>query len=150
MGRQNLLDKTEREAMVREVIVLGERHEEFLRDLIDEVRKRTTVQLNKSTIIRTLIETVAEMGLESSDITSVYRARRHQTDLEKAREEILGDIELIEEDLRMALIDEPTETMIIRQYRRNLRYQRERLKAVESALAEREALTGVGTGNGQR
>ena len=91
------------------------------------------------------------MGLDSSDITNVYRARRHQVDLEKARGEILNEIDLIEEDLRMALIDEPTETMIIRQYRRNLRYQRERLKAVESAIAQGEAVgvgTGAGNGNG--
>lgn len=140
MSRTKLLEKTDREPMIREVVVLGERHEEFLRDLIDEVQKRTNHRLNKSTVIRTMIETVAGMGLDASDISSVYRARRGRVDLQSSRLSILHEIEAIEEDLRMALIDEPTETVIIKQYRRNLRYQKERLKAVESALDEGDLL----------
>ena len=72
--------------------------------------------------------------MESSDITSVYRARRDEQDLNCAKQEVLEEIENIENDLRLALIDEPQETAIIRQFRRNLRYQKERLKAVEKAL----------------
>ena len=135
MGRAKLLEKTAREVEIREVVVLGERHEEFLLDLIEEVQRRTSTRLNKSTIVRTLIESVEKMGLEAEDISNVYRARRGQTDLAQARVNILGEIEGIETDLQLALIDEPTETVIIRQYRKNLRYQRERLKAVEQALA---------------
>lgn len=135
MGRAKLLERTEQEAVIREVVVLGERHEEFLQDLIEEVQRRTNTRLNKSTIVRTLIESVSRMGLEAEDITNVYRARRGQTDLARARENILAEIETIEADLQLALIDEPTETVIIRQYRKNLRYQRERLKAVEQALS---------------
>ena len=142
MGRDKLLEKTDREPMLREVVVFGERHEEFLRDLIEEVQRRTNIRVNKSTIVRTLIESVSRMGLEPGDISNVYRARRSNVDLEKARQSILDEIENIEEDLRLALIDEPTETLIIRQYRRNLRYQRERLKAVESALNGHEAKSG--------
>jgi hypothetical protein len=135
MGRAKLLERTDREVEVREVVVLGERHEEFLQDLIEEVQRRTSTRLNKSTIVRTLIESVSKMGLDAEDITNVYRARRGMTDLSQARTNILVEIESIENDLQLALIDEPTETAIIRQYRKNLRYQRERLKAVEQALA---------------
>ena len=135
MGRAKLLERTAREVEIREVVVLGERHEEFLLDLIEEVQRRTNTRLNKSTIMRTLIESIERMGLEADDISNVYRARRGQTDLAQARVSIIGEIESIENDLQLALIDEPTETVIIRQYRKNLRYQRERLKAVEQALA---------------
>ena len=135
MGRAKLLERTAREVEIREVVVLGERHEEFLLDLIEEVQPRTNTRLNKSTVMRTLIESVERLGLEVDDISNVYRARREQTDLAQARVNILGEIESIENDLQLALIDEPTETAIIRQYRKNLRYQRERLKAVEQALA---------------
>jgi len=135
MGRAKLLERTDREVEIREIVVLAERHEEFLQDLIEEVQRRTNTRLNKSTIMRTLIESIEKMGLETEDITNVYRARRGQTDLTTARERILGEIGSIENDLQLALIDEPTETVIIRQYRKNLRYQRERLKAVEQALS---------------
>lgn len=138
MGKSKLLEKTEREPVIREIVVLAERHEEFLQDLIDEVQKRTNMRLNKSTVVRTLIETVSKMGLESEDITNVYRARRGQMDLARAHGSIVAEIEAIEGDLQLALIDEPTETVIIRQYRKNLRYQRERLKAVEQALSAKE------------
>ena len=126
-----LFEKTDSNQQIREVITLDRQHEDFLLALIDEVRKRTGYRIDKSSVVRTLIESLmrAEMGPE--DITNLYRRERCAASLEETSREITEQISEIEADLRLALIDYSTETTAVRQLRRNLRYQKQRLRAVE-------------------
>jgi hypothetical protein len=126
-----LFEKTDNHQEVREVIVLERKHDEFLLALIEEVRQRTRHRINKSSIVRTLIESIMDAGMESKDISNLYLQEREKEELEDTHRLVAQQISEIEADLRLALIDHPTETTAVRQLRRNLRYQKQRLRAVE-------------------
>ncbi|GEM_PF-2456730 len=126
-----LFEKTDSNQQIREVIALDRQHEDFLLALIDEVRKRTGYRIDKSSVVRTLIESLMRAEMAPDDITNLYRRERCEESLEETRREITEQISEIEADLRLALIDYSTETTAVRQLRRNLRYQKQRLRAVE-------------------
>ena len=84
-----------------------------------------------------------------------------QRSLDESRTEILDEIHRCEEGMRLALIESPTDSAVIREYRRNLRFQKERLKAVDELLESRTveetahalalvSSTGTQTANGSR
>jgi hypothetical protein len=125
-----LFEKTDSNRQIHEVIALDHLHEEFLLALIDEVRHRTGFRIDKSSVVRTLIESVMNAGMEGDDITNLYRRERGIDSLSDTHSDISEQIAEIESDLRLALIDYSTETAAVRQLRRNLRYQKERLRAV--------------------
>jgi hypothetical protein len=134
-----LFEKTETPQQVREVIAFDRTHEEFLLALIDEVRHRTGFRLDRSSVVRTLVESLMRAEMEPNDITNLYRRERDLDSLEETRLQITEQIDDMESDLRLALIDSSTETAAVRQLRRNHRYQKERLRAVESQMKmERE------------
>jgi hypothetical protein len=136
-----LFEKTDSCRQIREVISLDSQHEEFLLALIEEIRQRTGYRIDKSSIVRTLIESLMRAEMEPDDITNLYRRERNSESLEVTRAEIFEQIGEIEADLRLALIDYTTETAAVRQLRRNLRYQKERLRAVEMQVTmERDRL----------
>ena len=129
-----LFEKTDSNRQIHEVIALDRIHEEFLLALIDEVRHRTGYRIDKSSVVRTLVESVMNAGLETQDITNLYQRERGMDSLVEFQQEITEQIQEIESDLRLALIDYSSETAAVRQLRRNLRYQRERLRAVRSQM----------------
>jgi len=129
-----LFKKTDSVRQVQEVVCLDRKHEDFLRAVVEEVQERTRYQINKSSVVRTLIESVMEAGMNPEDITKIYRRERGKKSLEDTRSQISQEITEIEADLRLALIDHPTETAAVRQLRRNLRYQKQRLHAVETQM----------------
>ena len=126
-----LFEKTESNQQIREVITLDRQHEDFLLALIDEVRKRTGYRIDKSSVVRTLIESLMRAEMDPEDITNLYRRERCPESLKGTHQDITEQISEIEADLRLALIDYSTETTAVRQLRRNLRYQKQRLRAVE-------------------
>ncbi len=136
-----LFEKTDSCRQIREVISLDSQHEEFLLALIEEIRQRTGYRIDKSSVVRTLIESLMRAEMEPDDITNLYRRERSSESLEVTRAGIIEQIAEIEADLRLALIDYTTETAAVRQLRRNLRYQKERLRAVEMQVSmERDRL----------
>jgi len=136
-----LFEKTDSCRQIREVISLDSQHEEFLLALIEEIRQRTGYRIDKSSVVRTLIESLMRAEMEPDDITNLYRRERSSESLEVTRAGIIEQIAEIEADLRLALIDYTTETAAVRQLRRNLRFQKERLRAVEMQVSmERDRL----------
>lgn len=136
-----LFEKTESNHQIRDVITFDRTHDEFLQALLEEIQQRTSYRINKSSIVRTLVESIMNTGMEPGDITNVYRRQRGANSLDDAQRQISQEIADIEADLRLALIDHPSETVAVRQLRRNLRYQRERLRAVEMQMKMEEEET---------
>ena len=129
-------EEQEKGLPIREIILLRKRDEELLQSIIDEVHSRTNIRLDRSTVVRTLIEAFARMGLKNEDIAAVYRTYEQQSDLAAEHESTLAEIRQIEVDLQLALIEQPAESVVTREYRRDLRDQRKRLKAIERTLAQ--------------
>jgi hypothetical protein len=129
-------EEQEKGLPIREIILLRKRDEELLQSIIDEVHSRTNIRLDRSTVVRTLIEAFARMGLKNEDIAAVYRTYEQQSDLAAEHESTLAEIRQIEVDLQLALIEQPAESVVTREYRRELRDQRKRLKAIERTLAQ--------------
>jgi nitrogen fixation/metabolism regulation signal transduction histidine kinase len=134
MSRSTLVRRTELHAPVREVITLEESHAAFLADLIEEIQQRTGRRIDRSQIIRALIDAVLNAGMTAEDIDAAERRRLKPSQLAATREEILAEIERNAEGLRRALVEFDTENIVTREYRRTLRYQRARLKAVDELL----------------
>jgi hypothetical protein len=137
-----LFEKTDSDQQIRDVISFDRLHEDFLLALIDEIRRRTGYRIDKSSVVRTLVESMMRAEMEPGDITNLYRRDRCPENLQETMGEISEQIAEIESDLRLALIDYSTETPAVRQLRRNLRYQKERLRAVEMQMTmERERVS---------
>lgn len=134
MSRSTLIRRTDNQATIREIISLDESHQLFLAALIDEVRQRTGRRLDRSDIVQALIDAVLAAEMTPSDILSAERRRLAQRPLGDSRQEILDEIHRCEEGMRLALVESPTDSAVIREYRRNLRFQKERLKAVDELL----------------
>lgn len=139
MSRSTLIRRTDNQPTIREVISLEESHQLFLAALIDEVRQRTGRRLDRSQIVQALIDAVLAAELTPSDVLAAERRRLAQRSLDESRAEILDEIHRCEEGMRLALIESPTDSAVIREYRRNLRFQKERLKAVDELLDSRAA-----------
>lgn len=142
MSRTSLLRSTESSTPHREVVVLEDSHQAFLNAVVDEVRTRTGRRIDRSAVIRALIDTILAAEMSSDDILAAER-KRARRNLAETREEIMEEIHRTEEALRLALVDYSLENEITREYRRALRYQRERMKAVEQLLED-----GSGASNG--
>ncbi len=134
MSRSTLIRRTDNQPAIREVITLEESHQLFLTALIDEVRQRTGRKLDRSQIVQALIDAVLAAELSPHDILAAERRRLAQRSLDESRAEILEEIHRYEEGMRLALIESPTDSAVIREYRRNLRFQKERLKAVDELI----------------
>ncbi len=135
MSRASLLRSTEGSTPHREIVVLEDSHQAFLAAVVDEVRMRTGRRIDRSAVIRALIDTMLGAEMSGDDIINAER-KRARSNLSDTREEIYEEIRRTEDALRLALVDYSLENEITREYRRALRYQRERLKAVEQLLDE--------------
>jgi IS30 family transposase len=142
MSRASLLRSTEGATPHREIVVLEDSHQAFLAAVVDEVRARTGRRIDRSAVIRALIDTMLAAEMSPDDIVNAER-KRARSNLHETHDEIYEEIRRTEEALRLALVDYSLENDITREYRRALRYQRERLKAVEQLLDEPSAPSGA-------
>ncbi len=144
MSHSTLIRRTDDQPAIREIISLEESHQLFLAALIDEVRQRTGRRIDRSQVVQALIEGVLAAEMTPGDILSAERRRLAHRSLDDSRAEILEEMRRCEEGLRLALVESPTDSAVIREYRRNLRFQKERLKAVDELLETRPGSESTG------
>jgi hypothetical protein len=132
---------------IRAVVGLHEHHDRFLKELMETIGTRTGHRLNRSALLRLLIENAMALGFVESDIDQAYTEAYGLETLLSTKEAIRSEIRHTEAELKQTLRDSPEDDRSLRLFRRNLAYQMRRLAALEIQIARWERAAN-GDGNG--
>jgi hypothetical protein len=132
---------------IQAIVALQERHDRFLQDLIDVVRTRTGVSVNRSDVLRVLVESAMGLKVSESDVDDAYTKAYGLETLCQSRSAIRSEIGHTETELQQTLADCPEDAHSLGLIRRNLDYQKRRLESVEDQITKWEqAATEDGNG----
>jgi hypothetical protein len=132
---------------VQAIVALQEHHDRFLRNLIDVVRTRTGVSVNRSDVLRALVETAMGLKVSESDVDDAYTKAYGLETLCQSRKAIRSEIRHTETELKQTMTDGHGNGHSLELFRRNLAYQKRRLADVEAQIAQWEQ-SGAADGNG--
>lgn len=129
------------------VVELAHDHSRFLDDLIETIRGRTGIVLDTSDVLSSLIDVAMEQDLSEVNIDAECGRAQTLSMLLGIRREIVQEMRQTESDLHQTLIHSPNDGDSVKNFRRNLRYQRDRLESLSEQMAQFRRSNG-GRGNG--
>jgi hypothetical protein len=119
----------------------------FLENIVGSIRERTGIKLSVSDVVLALIEVAMELDFTDVDFEEEWRRAQSLCGLLAARVTIEQEIRQTEADLHQALVNSPVDGDTVRNFRRNLRYQSDRLSSLLE-LVEQCRRSNGGGGNG--
>ena len=111
----------------RAVVALNRKHSRFLNDLIETVRGRTGVALDASDVIRVLLDQAIECDFRGVDMDAACAKVQTLSMLLDTRRAVEREIRQTESDLHQTLKHDADGAETVKAFRRNLRYQTDRL-----------------------
>ncbi len=118
-----------------------------MEDLIKRVRERTGIKFSVSDVFRSLLDSAMIWDLDKVDVDRAYGKARVLSALLATRRTLEREIRQTESDLHQALVHSPDEPEVVRNFRRNLRYQSSRMSALMEQLEQCRSHEN-GNGNG--
>jgi hypothetical protein len=117
----------------------------FLERVVGAIRERTGIKLSASDVVLTLIDMAMELDFGSVDFEEEWRRAQSLCVLLAARVTIEQEIRQTEADLHQALVHSPVNGDTVRNFRRNLRYQSDRLSSLLELLDQCRRSNGGGS-----
>jgi len=134
----------------REFVEIEGEQRRYLRELLDSIEKRTGLSLGFTDLVRALVDQLMAEGIQNADMERAIVEARSLTMLRESRKDIEREIRQTESDLHQALVHSRGDGGLIEVFHRNLRYQKERLRSLDTQEADLRGCNGDSDGTSIR
>jgi len=119
-----------------ERVELQPRHVEFLERIARAVQEKRGARPGLSEILRALVDVVMDEGLSPEQVEALSIEEKFLESMRATRKAVMEEIRRTESDLNHVLVHGPDPDGMVSVFRRNLKYQNEKLRSLEKQIDE--------------